>query len=137
MTALTALSVTALVSLIVSGCGGSSSPTAPSSDGSSSSGTGTGSTGVTITITAAGASPLAVTVAPGTQITFTNNDNVTHLMYSDPHPDHTDCPEINQVGNLAPGQSRQTGNLNTVRTCGFHDHDRPTVASLHGSITIR
>ena len=49
----------------------------------------------------------------------------SHEMFSDPHPEHTDCPEINQVGFLSPGQSRQTGNLNTVRTCGFHDHATP------------
>jgi hypothetical protein len=58
-------------------------------------------------------------------------------MNSDPHPDHTDCPELNQVGFIQPGQSRQTGNLIEVRTCGFHDHDLPDAASLTGRIIIR
>jgi hypothetical protein len=35
-------------------------------------------------------------------------------MSSDPHPFHTDCPEINEVGFLTAGQSKRTGNLNTV-----------------------
>ncbi|HEY2907988.1 MAG TPA: hypothetical protein VGJ29_18930 [Vicinamibacterales bacterium] len=78
-----------------------------------------------------------MTVSPGAQITFVNQDGITHLMFSDPHPEHTDCPEINQVGFLSSGQSRQTGNLNIVRTCGFHDHDLPSNASLRGTITIR
>jgi hypothetical protein len=58
-------------------------------------------------------------------------------MSSNPHPSHTDCPEINQVGFLSAGQSRQTGNLNTARTCGFHDHNQPTNASLQGTIVIQ
>jgi hypothetical protein len=71
-------------------------------------------------------------------VTFINNDTIPHNMASDPHPEHTDCPEINQVGVLSPGQSRQTGNMTTNRaTCGFHDHDQPTVVSLQGTITIQ
>jgi hypothetical protein len=38
-----------------------------------------------------------LTVPPGTRVTFVNNDTRVHEMDSDPHPDHTDCPEINQV----------------------------------------
>ena len=46
-------------------------------------------------------------------------------MDSDPHPEHTDCPEINNIGFISPGQTKETGNLNTVRTCGYHDHGNP------------
>lgn len=91
----------------------------------------------TITITAAGANPRTLTVPPGSQITFVNNDSVAHEMFSDPHPEHTDCPEFDSVGHLAPGASRQTQNLTTIRVCGFHDHINPFVTSLTGSITIR
>ena len=91
----------------------------------------------TVTITSAGASPKTITVSPGSQVAFVNNDSVSHQMYSDPHPEHTDCPELDQVGFLAPGQQRQSGNLNTVRTCGFHDHGDPLNATLKGNIVIR
>jgi hypothetical protein len=30
-----------------------------------------------------------------------------------------------------------TGNLNTPRTCGFHDHNQPSVTGLQGTITIQ
>ncbi|MGE3959147.1 MAG: hypothetical protein AB7H96_20705 [Vicinamibacterales bacterium] len=90
-----------------------------------------------ITITSAGASPRTVTVARGSQVQFVNNDSRSHQMNSDPHPDHTDCPELNQVGFLSPGSSRQTGNLNTARTCRFHDHDLPGNTSLQGAIVIQ
>jgi hypothetical protein len=58
-------------------------------------------------------------------------------MSSDPHPEHTDCPEFASVGRLLPGQSRQTTNLVTARVCGFHDHLFPFNNSLKGSVTIR
>jgi plastocyanin len=93
--------------------------------------------GTTITITSAGASPRNLTVPPGTQITFVNHDTVPHDMYSDPHPEHTDCPEFDSVGHLAPGATRQTQNLTTIRVCGFHDHINPFVTSLTGSIRIQ
>lgn len=91
----------------------------------------------TITITAAGASPKNVEIAVGGRVRFVNEDSAMHMMGSDPHPDHTDCPDINQVGFLLPGQRRETGNLVQPRTCGFHDHERPDVQALRGTITIR
>ena len=94
-------------------------------------------TGATITITANGVSPTSIQVSPGARVTFVNNDTRAHNMTSNPHPEHTDCTQINQVGLLTPGQSRETGNLTTARTCGFHDHDLPSVANLTGSIVIR
>jgi plastocyanin len=81
-------------------------------------------------------SPKSVTVPAGTRVTFINNDRVPHDMESDPHPEHTDCPDINQVGFIVPGQTKLTGNLNVVRTCGFHDHNQPDVTRLQGSIVI-
>ena len=81
--------------------------------------------------------PQSLTVSRGTQVTFSNQDSDVHEMDSDPHPEHTDCVEINQVDNLQPGQSRQTGNLNIARRCGFHDHSNPDTAALKGAIVIQ
>ena len=91
----------------------------------------------TITITTAGANPKTVQIGLGQRVLFINNDTRVHEMDSDPHPDHTDCPEINQVDLLTPGQTKLTGNLNTRRTCGFHDHLNDTNNSLRGSIVIQ
>jgi plastocyanin len=93
--------------------------------------------GTTFTITSSGVSPRTLTVPIGTRVTFVNNDSRPHDMSSNPHPEHTDCPAINDVGFLQAGQSRQTGNLTVARTCGFHDHDQPTNSSLQGSIVIQ
>jgi plastocyanin len=92
---------------------------------------------LTVTITAAGVSPKSLEVPVGSRVLFINNDSRTHYMHSDPHPDQTDCPELNQIGVLAPTQRRETGNLVVARTCGYHDHNLFGDNSLQGTITIR
>ena len=78
-----------------------------------------------------------MTIVRGSQVTFVNSDSRPHEIRSDPHPNHTDCPEINLVGLIQPGNNRQTGNLPTARTCGFHDHGDPDNSSPRGTITIQ
>jgi plastocyanin len=120
----------ALSLLPIAACG-SSAPASPSNGGSS--------TDTTVTITSTGVNASQITVSAGARITFVNNDTRSHNMTSDPHPEHSDCPEINTVGMLLPGQRRETGNLVAIRTCGFHDHDDPPPAGAKwsGKITIR
>lgn len=112
-------------------------PVAPTGGGGAGGGGNDGGVGTTITITASGVSPRTLIVSPGTRVLVVNNDIVDHNVSSDPHPIHTDCIEINQVGFIQPGQTKETGNLNTARTCGFHDHDRPFDTTLQGEIIIR
>jgi plastocyanin len=116
--------------LTIASCGGGGSPSGPS---------GGGTNAATITITSSGVAPSQVTVAAGSRVLFLNSDSRSHNMTSDPHPEHTDCPEINTVGLLQPGQSRETGNLVAIRTCGFHDHDDPPPSGTRwrGTITTR
>jgi plastocyanin len=120
----------ATIAAVSTACGGGTSASSP---GNST----LPDAAAVVTITASGASPQRLTVKAGTQITFVNRDSVDHQMYSDPHPEHTDCTELDSVGFLAPGQSRQTGNLNVARTCGFHDHMHFENASLRGSIVVQ
>jgi plastocyanin len=123
--------------LTIAACGGGG-PSAPSGGGGSGGGGGnTGPIAATITIGPSGVSPASVTVAPGSRVEFVNNSGGTRNLNSDPHPAHTDCVELNQVAGLGNGQSRATGNLNTVRTCSYHDHDFPDDARWKGSIRIQ
>ena len=123
-----------LFSLVTAcGGGGDGSPTSPSPSGGSP-----GTSGATITIGANGAvSPSQVTIALGQSVTFVNNDSRAHEMQSDPHPIHTDCPPMNAVGSLNPGQTRLTNAFTTARTCGFHDHNNPNSTALQGRIVIQ
>lgn len=121
-------------------CGGSSSggSTTPTSPTTTTPTTGTPTDSATITIGSDGrVSPSTVTITRGGRVTMINNHNRAHDMSSDPHPEHTTCPELNQWGFLQAGQQRTSGNLNTARTCGFHDHNEPDNASLRGSVIIQ
>jgi plastocyanin len=119
-------------------CGGSSDSGGTGSTTSPTTTCTTGSNVTTIVILSSGAvCPANITVSRGVQVTFVNQDSRGHDMFSDPHPEHTDCQEINQVGHLEPGQSRQTGNLVVAKKCGFHDHNLPDNRSLQGAITIQ
>ena len=135
MTKTLSFAATALAAAcLVAACGGSS--TGPSSGGSGGSGGGGGSTNTTtITITSAGASPRDITVSVGSRVTFINNDSQPHDMNSNPHPEHTSCPDMN-VGFVGASQSGQTQVLNIARTCGYHDHNQPSNANLQGTIKI-
>lgn len=115
-------------------CGGGDSPTAPS-DGDG--GGGGSPIAATITITANGVAPSSVTVAPGSRVMFVNNDNRPHEPASDPHPTHGSCPAIEQTGAIGAGQSRTSGNLNTVGTCTYHDHLNDGDARLRGTIRVQ
>ncbi len=141
-----ALGAAVIVAATAAACGGGSSPTTPTPTPPATTTpptttpptTGPNPTTATITIGATGAvSPASVTIAPGGRVTFVNNHNQPHDMSSDPHPEHTQCPEINSVGFLTAGQTRTTANMNTARTCGFHDHNQPTNTGLLGRIIIQ
>jgi hypothetical protein len=116
------------------GGGGSSNPGGPSSNPSPNLVSPVATT--TITITAAGVSPNNIVVAAGATVTFVNQSPSSHEMSSDPHPTHTSCPAINQVGVLAAGQSRATAPL-PRGTCGYHDHGQPSDLSLRGQIIVQ
>lgn len=110
---------------------GGGTPTAPSNPNNPPVGM------TTITITASGVSPQRLTVPAGSRVTFINNDSRSHEMNSDPHPTHGDCPAINAIGFIEAGQTKQTDNLTTTRTCGYHDHNQPSVTSLQGQIIVQ
>jgi plastocyanin len=135
--------LTAAAIVVAAACGGGSggtttTPTSPTTTTPTTPTTTTPTDSATITIGADGrATPSTVTIVRGGRVTMINNHNRAHDMSSDPHPEHTTCPELNQWGFLQVGQSRTSGNLNTARTCGFHDHNEPDNASLRGTVIIQ
>ena len=117
------LPVVVFCAILLGGCGGN--PSSPST------------TDVTVTIGANGLTPTEVKIPVGGRVTFINNDVRPHAMSSDPIQTHTDCPAINDVGFLNPGQSRATSPLTTARTCGFHDHTNELDTTFKGRIVIQ
>ena len=78
----------------------------------------------TITYSNDGFSPSSVTVNSGDKIKFTNSSDSVAAPSSNPHPVHTDNPELN-VGDIQPGDSR-TITVATKGTWGMHNHYNPS-----------
>ena len=90
----------------------------------------------TVVILPSGVSPPEITVAVGDRVTFINNDVQPHDTAGGPDPATRDCPEIDAVGFLLPGQSRQTAPMRAARICDYHDHSNHA-AIFNGRIIIR
>jgi hypothetical protein len=139
----TARALGGLLIAALAGCGGGSGGGGTPTGGTPNptpapSPTPAATSGATFTISSAGVlTPREATIAVGQAITIVNQHNSAHEMQSDPHPLHTDCPPLNLVGVLLPGQSRTSGAFPTARTCGFHDHGDSENANLQGRVIIR
>jgi plastocyanin len=114
-----------LAGVVAASCGGGAT-TAPSN-----------TTSPVITFSSTGITPVEVRIPSGGRVTFVNDDARPHAVSSDPITIHTDCPAINDVGTLNPGQSRSTGVLTVPRTCGFHDHTNETDTRWQGRIIVQ
>lgn len=71
-------------------------------------------------------------VSSGSAVKITNNSSDELNFDSDPHPVHTDNPELN-AGSIAPKESK-TITLTKKGSWGFHNHLDP---SQHGTITVK
>ncbi|HSX36691.1 MAG TPA: cupredoxin domain-containing protein [Patescibacteria group bacterium] len=136
--------IIAIVAVIVLGSGGyavfhrksatpaannqTSSTTAPQSPSSTTAAV----PAATITFTDNGFSPTVTTVKVGDTVQVTNKSSQPVQFDSDPHPAHTDEPELN-VGEVEPGQS-QTFVVTKAGHWGFHDHLDP---SFTGKLNVQ
>jgi hypothetical protein len=106
---------------LLPGCG--SSPNAPTA-------------AATITITVNGVTPKEARIKAWNYVTFVNQDSRPHVMVSDPVDLHSQCPPLNRIGLLQPGESRDSGTLNLGGVCGFHDHNNTSDTTLQGRILV-
>lgn len=102
--------------------GSTPAPNPNSGNDGSSAGT-TTSIAATITFSDNGFSPAVTTVKAGSTVQITNKSSQLLDFDSDPHPEHTDEPELN-AGDIGPGQSKTFVVTKTGRW-GFHDHLNP------------
>jgi plastocyanin len=122
-----------VIALVAAACGGSGAPQSPATAPSPIP---PSAVPPVVTITASGVSPKEVTIEVGGNVTFVNNDRIPHDMSGGPDPHHPDCPEIDVVGFLAPGQQRATAAFPRARTCQYHDHSFHSPI-MNGMIVIR
>jgi hypothetical protein len=110
------------------GGGGNPNPGGPSG--------GSGAVGATINLSANGVDNATPSIALGERLRITNNDSQVRQMLSTPHGTHDDCPALNSIGALAPGQSGTSQPLTTARGCGFHDHNNPNDNRFRGQVLV-
>jgi plastocyanin len=125
-------SIGCAIALSVCGCGGAG-VVAPTT----SNPTPSVPTEITINVTATGFKPMDGMVAVGGRVIFDNVDDRLHAVASNPITTHADCPPINEVGVLVPGQSKPTGVLTEARICEFHDTFSEGSKLLVGRFTVR
>ncbi len=77
-----------------------------------------------ITYSNSGFSPATLTVKGGSQVTIKNTSSETLQLDSNPHPQHTDDPELN-VGVISAGGSK-TFTVTTTGSHGYHNHLDPS-----------
>lgn len=85
----------------------------------------------TITYDGNSFSPNALTVKSGTSVTIKNTSSEQVQVQSNPHPTHTDDPDLN-VGLIDPGKSK-TFTVTQKGTFGYHNHLDP---SQQGAIAV-
>ena len=124
-----------VILVLAAGCGGGSGPSSPGAPTAPSPAPVVPPPPI-VTIGGTGVSPKEVTIAVGGRVTFVNNDVIPHDIAGGPDPAHPDCPEIDVVGFLTPGQQRATAAFATARTCEYHDHSFHS-AIMNGRIVIR
>lgn len=90
------------------------------------------SVSLVVAITASGFVPSTLTVRLGETVTFWNEDTENHQVSSNPHPVHTDYPQLNG-GVLTPSESRSVA-FSRAGTFGYHDHLNP---ALQGTIVVQ
>jgi len=87
------------------------------------------------TVTASGVSPNVVHVWRGRAVIFRNDDTSPHSFYADPHPAHTECAGVLNLGSLKAGEQREISNL-PINACFFHSDDDPTRQSFQGVVVV-
>ena len=126
------------LALVLTRCSGTPAPPTPTGPTPPSTSVPPATLEATVTITTNNRfQPSEVRVLVGGRVTFVNQNNRAHDITSDPPHLHTDCPPLMDVGFIQPGQTKQTGTLNVVRTCGFHDHMQENNPDLQGRIIIQ
>lgn len=96
----------------------------PTTADNSSTGAQPAAIAATITYSDSGFSPSTITVNSGDTIAIKNTSSTTMQFQSNPHPIHTDDPELN-VGVINAGQTGTT-KVTTKGTFGYHNHLNPS-----------
>ena len=89
-----------------------------------------------VTITAAGVNPVASHLDHPVTVRFVNRDAVPHRLEAAPEVGNGDCPEMAQVGTLAPGASGAVTIARAGYICSFRDGLQPGNLAFKGILVV-
>lgn len=87
-------------------------------------------------ITPAGVSPQVLHLDAPVTVTFTNTDQVAHRLEAAPELAYGDCPEMNRLATLQPGQQGSVTLSQHGFICAYKDAARPTDMPFQGAIVL-
>lgn len=70
--------------------------------------------------------PATLTVKKGTTVTWINKDQAEHWVVSDPHPTHSDLPDLNSKKGLLQNETYQF-TFNEIGEFNYHDEKNNTI----------
>ena len=88
-----------------------------------------------VRLTASGISPQVTHVLSQTQIVFVNQDSVEQRIVAAPDLQYGECPEVDTVGVIRPGETR-TLVLGRYVLCAFRDANRPGQRAFEGLLFV-
>jgi hypothetical protein len=89
-----------------------------------------------VRVSSAGVSPQNAHLDAPITVTFINGDSVAHRFEAAPELRFGDCPEMAQLGTLAPGEVGTVTIRRTVVICAYHDGGVPTSAAFQGLLVV-
>ena len=89
-----------------------------------------------VSITAGGFNPQVLHVNYPVTVTFTNADTAAHTLESAPELNWDNCPEMNTVGTLKPGESKAVPFSEEDAVCAYHDVAKAAITAFQGYIAI-
>ena len=85
---------------------------------------------------ATGPNPREISIGVGEFVSFMNHEAVPYTLAGGAGPSQNDCPEVNAVGLLGPGEIRFTAPFPAAKTCDYHV-PRGQAVLFSGRIIIR
>ena len=89
-----------------------------------------------VDIAPAGVNPQVLHLDSPATVTFTNTDGIDHRLEAAPELAYGDCPEMNGLGTLQPGQSRSVTLTEHGFICAYHDAARPNDMPFQGIVVL-
>jgi hypothetical protein len=89
-----------------------------------------------VKISGSGVDPQVLHLNSPITVKFTNADKAAHRLEAAPELGYGDCPAMNQLGTLQPGQTGSVPLSGNAVICAYHDAAGPADVNFQGLIVL-